>query len=301
MTGVVQHDRPAGDPDEVGHQRNIDLHSHSTWSDGVLTPTALVERAARNGVRALALTDHDELGGLDEARAAAGRCGITLVAGVEISVTWAGSTIHIVGLGIDPTNPALVDGLRAICNGRDARARAMGDSLARVGIAGAYEGACAYATNPALVSRTHFARLLVDRGICTHVSDVFQRYLVAGKPGYVPHQWATLRDAVGWIQGAGGHAVIAHPGRYALNDTMLWALMSEFREAGGQCIEVVTGSHTRDQYQRFARLALEHNFLGSRGSDFHSPKESRVDLGGLPPLPDNVVPIWHRNRLAINP
>ena len=280
-------------------QLNIDLHCHSTYSDGVLSPAALVQRAAGNGVQAMALTDHDETAGLTEAQEAASACGMAFVPGVEISVSWAGETIHIVGLGIDPAHPALSNGLASVRHGRDKRARDMGDALAAAGVKGAYEGARALATNPALVSRTHFARYLVAEGVCQHVSDVFQRFLVPGRPGYVPHQWATLRDAVGWITSAGGQAVIAHPGRYRLDETQLWALMSEFREAGGHTIEVVTGSHTRDQYQRFARIALEHNFCGSRGSDFHSPEESRIDLGQLPPLPDNVVPIW-KDRLAIN-
>lgn len=271
---------------------NIDLHCHSTFSDGVLTPEEVVARAHQNGVQVLALTDHDGTGGLAAARAAADVCGLHFIDGVEISVSWASQTIHIVGLGIDPAHPELISGLDAIRRGRDQRAREMGESLARAGIANAYEGALKYVSNPALVSRTHFARHLVDIGACSHVSDVFQRYLVAGKPGYVAHRWARLSDAVGWITRGGGTAVIAHPGRYRLTDTELWALMAEFRESGGTAIEVVTGSHTKDQYQRFARIAMEHDFLGSRGSDFHSPDESRIDIGGLPPLPDNVVPIW---------
>jgi predicted metal-dependent phosphoesterase TrpH len=271
---------------------NVDLHCHSTFSDGVLEPAELVARAHGNGVQVLALTDHDETSGLQAARTSAKALGMTLINGVEISVTWAGYTLHIVGLGIDPENANLVAGLEDIRTGREARARAMGDGLARHGIDGVYEGATKYATNPVLVSRTHFARHLVHTGVCKHMSEVFQRFLVPGKPGYVPHQWASLSDAVGWINCAGGQAVIAHPGRYRLPDTELWALMTEFREAGGVAIEVVTGSHTKDEYKRFATVAREHDFKASRGSDFHSPKESRLDLGELPPLPDSVVPVW---------
>ena len=278
---------------------NADLHCHSTFSDGVLKPADLIARAHDNGVQVLALTDHDETGGLESARDSAQACGMVFIDGVEISVTWAGYTIHMVGLGIDPNNPALVAGLSDIRSGRDARAREMGENLAKHGISGAYEGAAQYATNPALVSRTHFARHLVATGVCKHMSDVFQRFLVHGKPGFVAHQWASLADAVGWITGAGGQAVIAHPGRYRLPDTELWALMTEFREAGGVAIEVVTGSHTKDGYRRFAAVAREHDFKASRGSDFHSPTESRLDLGQLPSLPDSVVPIWADwNQLA---
>ncbi len=271
---------------------NADLHCHSAFSDGVLAPVDLVTRAHRNGVQVLALTDHDEIGGLQDARSTANDLGITFINGVEISVTWANYTIHIVGLGIDPENPSLAAGLSGIREGREQRARAMGDDLARHGIKGAYEGAIQYASNPALVSRTHFARHLVATGVCAHVSEVFRRYLVWGKPGFASHRWASLADAVQWITGAGGQAVIAHPGRYRLDDTELWALMTEFKEAGGVAIEVVTGSHTKDEYKRFARVALEHDFKASRGSDFHSPEESRLDLGELPPLPDSVVPLW---------
>lgn len=271
---------------------NADLHCHSTRSDGVLSPTELVTRAHANGVQMLALTDHDELSGLAEAGEAAGALGLPFVPGVEISVTWADHTIHIVGLNIDRRNQALIDGLSRVRSGRDGRAREMAAQLERVGITGAYEGALRHVGNPSLVSRTHFARFLVDAGVCESVNDVFQRFLIEGKPGFVPQRWATLSEAVRWIIDAGGCAVMAHPGRYRVTDTALWALMSEFREAGGEAIEVITGSHTRDQYHRFARVALEFGFRASRGSDFHGPLESRVDLGGLPPLPDGVVPLW---------
>ena len=272
---------------------NVDLHCHSIYSDGVLDPASLVKRAHDNGVQALALTDHDEIAGLAAAKARADELGMVFLPGVEISVTWANTTVHIVGLRVDPENAALKLGLAAIRNGRDARARAMSDSLEVAGVRGAYEGALQYVGNPSLISRTHFARFLVEQGHCDHVHDVFQKYLTPGKPGYVEHEWAKLTDAVEWIQGAGGCAVIAHPGRYRLSDVSLWALLEEFREAGGQALEVITGSHTRQQYHRFARLAIEYGFRASRGSDFHGPKESRVDLGELPPLPDSVVPLWH--------
>jgi predicted metal-dependent phosphoesterase TrpH len=161
-----------------------------------------------------------------------------------------------------------------------------------VGIHGAFEGALKYVGNPELISRTHFARFLVDAGHCSDVSEVFRRFLTEGKPGYVPHRWAALRDAVGWITRAGGVAVIAHPGRYDFTPTEEYALITEFIGHGGRGIEVVTGSHTVDEFVKYADTALEFGLLASRGSDFHSPAESRIDLGTLPPLPGRLTPVW---------
>ena len=272
---------------------NADLHCHSTISDGTLEPEAVVARAHAQGVELLSLTDHDELSGQLRARAAADALGLAYVPGVEISVTWAGETIHVVGLGIDPLDADLVAGVARTRDGREERAKEMAEQLQAVGIEGSYEGALRYVGNPELISRTHFARHLVETGVCSDVGDVFQRYLSEGKPGLVPHRWAKLGQALGWILGAGGTPVLAHPGRYRLNDTALWALIEEFREAGGTAIEVVCGSHTRDQYGRFAGIAREFGLRASRGSDFHGPGESHVELGQLPPLPDAVVPVWY--------
>jgi len=238
------------------------------------------------------LTDHDEVGGQHEAAAAAQALGLRYVTGVEISVTWAGEPVHIVGLGIDPDDRALIDGLAATRNGRVGRAQRMAADLARVGIDGAFAGALKFVGNPDLISRTHFARFLVERRVCRDVQEVFNKYLVEGKPGYEPMQWASLANAVGWIRGAGGVAVVAHPGRYRFNDLELHALLGAFRDLGGSGIEVITGSHTPDQYRQFARMAAEFGFTASRGSDFHGPAESRVDLGRLPHLPESVVPVW---------
>lgn len=271
---------------------NADLHSHSWVSDGVLEPSQLAERAASRGVQLWALTDHDELAGLAEARDHALALGMRFIAGVEVSVTWADQTIHILGLNIDATHPALIAGLEATRGGRLERAREMAAGLAGVGIAGAFEGALTYVQNPNLISRTHFARFLVEQGHCQDTSEVFTRYLVDGKPGYVPHRWARLRDAIDWICGAGGTAVVAHPARYRFTDTESWAFFSEFGEAGGTAIEVVSSSHSRDEIARYARLAREFSFRGSRGSDFHSPDEQHVELGSVPALPDFVVPVW---------
>lgn len=276
------------------HRRNADLHAHSTVSDGTMTPRALVERAHARGVELFALTDHDEIAGLHEAALAAAEVGLDFVPGVEISVTWSGHTVHIVGLGIDPGNAALTEGLAQVRSGRMRRAQAMAEALAAAGHAGALEGALAYAGNVDLISRTHFARWLVETGACEDVREVFTKYLVAGKPGYVPHQWARLRDAVAWIAGAGGVAVVAHPGRYKFGEDEMRALLTEFRDAGGCAIEVSTSNHTAQQARRFAQLAREFELEASRGSDFHSPSESQIELGRVPPLPETTVPVWRR-------
>lgn len=272
---------------------NADLHCHSTSSDGVLTPATLADRARINGVELWALTDHDEVGGIAQARAAAAQAKLRYVTGVEISVTWASQAVHIVGLQIDETNPLLVQGLAATRGGRERRAREMADQLAAVGIPGAFQGALKHVGNPDLISRTHFARYLVESGACADIGEVFRQYLTEGKPGYVPHRWATLENALGWIHAAGGLAVVAHPGRYRFSDLAFNAFFDEFKQLGGSAIEVVTGSHTIDQYQQYAKVAKNFGFLASRGSDFHGPGESRVDLGRLPPLPEGLTPVWH--------
>src|SRR5215831_14686420 len=276
------------------HDLNADLHAHSTVSDGTLEPAVLVRRAADKGVELFALTDHDELGGLDIAIETATHAGLRFVPGVEVSVTYAEQTVHIVGLGIDPKNDVLREGLSDVRSGRMRRAKEMAAALAAVGIDGALEGALAYAGNINLISRTHFARWLVATGHCEDVREVFGRYLVAGKPGYVPHRWARLSDAVSWINTAGGVAVIAHPGRYRFSDTESWALFSEFKEAGGTAIEVATSNHTADQVKRYAKIAREFDLEASRGSDFHDPAESHAELGRVCRLPDSLLPVWHR-------
>lgn len=271
---------------------NADLHCHSVVSDGTLTPEALAERAAANGVRLWALTDHDEVGGQDRAIAAAHAQGMDYLTGTEISVTFAGKTVHIVGLGFDHRNEALVQGLYATRNGRGPRAQEMGDELAKVGIKGAYAGALKYAGNPELISRTHFARFLVETKVCKDTSEVFKRFLTEGKPGFVPHRWAYLKDAVRWIVAAGGLAVVAHPARYDFTPTEEYALFTDFKAHGGLGVEVVTGSHTVAEYLEYADLAREFGLAASRGSDFHSPDESHTELGALPPLPTGLTPVW---------
>jgi predicted metal-dependent phosphoesterase TrpH len=271
---------------------NADLHCHSVVSDGTLSPEALAERAKLNGVELWSLTDHDELDGQRRAADAACALGLDYLSGCEISVSFAGITVHIVGLGFDADDEQLRQGLAATRGGRRERAREMSDALARVGIHGAFEGALHHAGNPELIARTHFARHLVDSGVCASIDEVFRRFLTEGKPGYVPHRWAALGDAVRWITEAHGIAVVAHPGRYSFTPTEEYALFTEFIAHGGRGVEVVTGSHTAAEYQKYADVALEFGLLASRGSDFHSPGESRTDLGRLPDLSGRLTPVW---------
>jgi len=271
---------------------NADLHCHSVVSDGTLSPEALAERAKTNGVELWALTDHDEIGGQHRAAAAAKAQGLAYLTGTEISVTFAGETVHIVGLGFDPDDAQLKQGLHNTRGGREQRAKEMADSLAKVGIHGAFEGALKFVGNPELISRTHFARHLVESGVCKETNEVFRKYLTEGKPGYVPHRWASLKDAVTWITQAQGIAVIAHPGRYNFSANEEYALFTEFKAHGGRGVEVVTGSHTKQEYVKYAETAKEFGLAASRGSDFHSPEESRTDLGSLPFLPGELTPVW---------
>jgi predicted metal-dependent phosphoesterase TrpH len=269
-----------------------DLHTHTCHSDGALAPAVMVQRAADNGIRVLALTDHDDVSGLAEARAAAGAAGIRLIDGVEISVTWQGHTIHILGLGIDPEHPVLAGGLAQVRAGRDARAAQIATALEALGYDGALDGARGHAANPALVSRTHFARWLAAQGAVRDVGAAFQRLLGEGKPGYVPQQWAVLEDALNWIRASGGDAVIAHPGRYRLDAGELDTLITEFREGGGAALEVVSGSHSDTETRTFAAHAQRFGLRASCGSDFHAEGESRYDAGRLPALPAGCTPVW---------
>ncbi len=279
---------------------NIDLHCHSSISDGLLTPAQLVERAAERGVEILALTDHDDISGLVEARKAAEVQSITFINGVEISVSWRGRTLHIVGLDIDPDYAPLVEGLTAVRAGRAQRARNIAAELEKIGIQGSLEGAYTYVGVRSLIGRTHFARFLVERGYAKDVKSVFKKYLVKGKPGYTPHEWAPLSDALSWIRGSGGHAVIAHPGRYDLGKNVLSDLLDEFCALGGSALEVVTSSHTPEQMQLFAQHANNRNLLASCGSDFHGPGESYFDLGQLPEFPLGCTPVWQQWKNTVN-
>ena len=270
--------------------RVYDLHTHSTASDGVLAPSALIKRAKNRSVDTLALTDHDTIGGIAEARPAAEAEGVLLVAGVEISVSWQGHLIHVIGLGIDETDNGLLQGLDSLRRRRDDRAEQMAVRLEKAGIPSALEGARRYQTTD-ILSRTHFARYLVEIGKADSVDEAFKRFLNAGTPGHVHMQWATLAEAITWITDAGGQAVVAHPGRYKIGETLLYQFLDEFVETGGIGIEVVCSNLKPDQINRFAGIARKYGLQASAGSDFHSPRSNR-ELGRLAPLPENVVPVW---------
>ena len=271
--------------------KTYDLHSHTLHSDGVLTPEELVRRAVDKGVDVLALTDHDVTDGLEEAAAVAKEVGIELVPGVEVSVSWEGRTVHVVGLGIDAGNFELDAGLAQLRAMRNSRGREIGERLERAGVAGAYAGARDYAHGQ-ILSRTHFARFLVDAGYAPNVGRAFRNWLHKGKPGHVRNDWVSLQQGVGWIRAAGGVAVIAHPGRYRMSAGAMRRMLGEFRECGGQGIEVVCGNYNVDEAERFARLAGEFDLLSSRGSDFHGPEQHWLELGRLAPFPRGCTPIW---------
>lgn len=258
----------------------------------MLAPEALVARAHAQGVHTLALTDHDTLSGADTAIATGRLLGMTVVPAVEISTTWQNRTLHLVGLWVDMDNTDLQAGLAGIRAGRGERARKMAESLAASGIPGALEGAYRYAGNREMIGRTHFARFLFEAGHASSVSTVFNRFLKPGKPGYVKHQWAAFADAVRWVHGAGGQAVLAHPGRYDIGSTLRRQLLSEFRDLGGEAIEVSSGSHHHSMLGTWADFAREYGFMASAGSDFHAPGEGGRELGRLPPLPERCTPIW---------
>lgn len=269
-----------------------DLHSHSTVSDGTLNPLALVQRAAEQGVDILALTDHDTTGGLCEAGKAAEQIGIRLIKGVEISVTWQNMTVHILGLNIDDNEPGLQTGLQRLREYRETRAIKIADKLEKAGISNAYHGAKKYATGQ-LISRTHFARYLVECGKASNVSAVFKKFLVNNKPGHVNGQWASLSDVIGWIKAAKGTAVIAHPARYKMSATKLRRLIEEFKEAGGVGIEVVSGSHSPNDRHNMAQYARRYQLYASCGSDYHGPENPWIELGRLQALPTGCEPIWN--------
>ncbi|SMC24828.1 hypothetical protein SAMN02745857_01976 [Andreprevotia lacus DSM 23236] len=272
----------------------VDLHCHSNVSDGLLPPREVVRKAAGRGCKMLALTDHDDTRGLADAADEAALLGVQFVNGVEVSVSWGKHTLHIVGLGFDPAHPAIAEGLATVRAGRYERAQRMSDSLAKVGIEGAMEGAQRHADNPEILSRTHFARFLVETGRCKDTKSVFHKYLVRGKPGYVEHEWARLHDAVEWIRAAGGVAVLAHPARYDMGNETMRVLLTEFKRLGGEGIEVVSGVHGVHEAARFGRLAQEFGYLASSGTDFHATGEGARDPGLNPDLPDGCTPVWSR-------
>jgi predicted metal-dependent phosphoesterase TrpH len=271
---------------------NFDFHAHSTVSDGLLSPVQVVARAAQHGVSHLALTDHDDIGGLLQARQAAAELGLGFVDGVEISAQWQEIPVHIVGLGMDAGHPLLQAGLEQLRCGRVERAKRMGEALERLGIPDVFSGALRYAANPQLISRAHFARYLVELGLFKDTSKVFEHYLRPGKPGYVEHRWASLSEAMQWLGAAGGVAVVAHPGRYPMSGGQMRRFLADFKDLGGTALEVVCSSHSPDQARHFAHLARQFAFHASRGSDFHGPDEKHADFGRLETLPEDLKPVW---------
>lgn len=268
-----------------------DLHCHSKASDGALSATELVQRAQQQGVTHLALTDHDTVGGLDEARHCAQACGIQFINGIELSTTWKGHCFHVVGLGIDPGNPGLLAALQSLQATRDSRAEKIADKLAKKRIPGALEYVQKLA-KPGMITRTHFADFLVaQHHVDTH-QEAFDRYLAKGKPAYVATEWAELAQAISWIKGAGGVAVLAHPLRYKLTAAWMKRLLATFKEAGGQAMEVIVSRMNADELKLVTQYALLFELAGSVGSDFHSPNNPWVELGRLPPLPEKIRPVW---------
>lgn len=280
-------------PPTVQAAGNYDLHSHSTVSDGTLSPAALVRRAQEKGVELLALTDHDEVAGAAEAAKTAAEIGLQFMAGVEISVSWGKQTVHIVGLNIDPDHAALNTGLARMREYRQWRGEEIGRKLEKVGIENAHEGALSHCKGD-LLTRTHYGRLLLELGLASDLQQAFKKYLLRGKPGYVPGKWATLEEAVGWIRAAGGVAVVAHPARYNMTRTKLRSLFHDFIDFGGEGIEVVSSSHNDNEVHTMAQHAVDMGLAASRGSDFHDPAYPWVELGRLPALPKKCEPIWAR-------
>lgn len=272
----------------------VDLHCHSTVSDGLLPPREVVRLAHARGCQLLALTDHDDLRGLPDAADEAAKLGLTFIPGVEISVSWGKHILHIVGLGFDPENPALKQGLESVRAGRWQRGEMMAASLEKAGIPGTLEGARKYADNPEMISRAHFARYLVEIGKAKDVRSVFFKYLKPGLPGFVEHEWARLHEAVQWITGAGGVAVLAHPGRYEMGPETLRVLLIEFKRLGGTALEVTSGCHGIAEVSRFGRLAREFGYLASCGTDYHATNEGSREPGLNSDLPEGCEPVWSK-------
>lgn len=270
----------------------IDLHSHSQFSDGSLSPTDLVLLAAKAGVRAIALTDHDSTDGISEAQVAADRAGITLIPGVEISAIWGVHTIHVVGLQVAVDNAQLREGLARQAGARAERGRQIGARLEALGLAGAYAGTLALASSADAVSRTHFAQWLYGNGHVTSIQQSFDRYLGPRKPASVPMPWATLADTIGWIHAAGGVAVLAHPGRYDLTRTKMRSLITDFKAAGGDAMEVATATEKPDMVRYLGVLSQQFELLASQGSDYHGKPAPWIAMGRFPTLPKDCTPVW---------
>ncbi len=258
----------------------------------MLTPAALVRRAASRGVSLLALTDHDETGGLEEAEQASFEVDIQLVRGVEISVAWNGHNLHVLGLDIDPHVQQLADGLASIRDSRAERAVRIAAQLDAVGVTGSLPGATRHAGSSAAIGRSHFARFLVEQKHVRNTTDAFRRYLGAGRCGYVPPSWPDLAQSIGWIHCAGGQAVLAHPDRYRLPPRALRSLFEDFARSGGEAIEISGDGRFRSSAQ--IRLARQFGFALSSGSDFHAPGKDVADLGDVTEIPAGMPAVWQR-------
>jgi 3',5'-nucleoside bisphosphate phosphatase len=275
----------------------IDLHTHSSCSDGALSPGELIERAAAAGVRALALTDHDTTAGLDAAWRRGTELGVQFVPGVEISAAWRSQTIHVLGLWIDPANATLGAALSAQATRRSVRMRDICGQLTRAGLPGE-ELLASVGTLPGIATRAHLAAAMVARGHARSTDDAFRKYLGRGKAAQIAADWPPLADVVGWILAAGGVAALAHPPRYKLSAGGRRQLLEHFCASGGTAIEVVCGGNAAHHIEPCSRLALTHGLAGSVGSDFHDPQLSWNPLGRLAKLPAGVTPVW-RDRLNL--
>ena len=276
------------------HELNVDLHMHSNASDGQLSPSELILRAEKNDVDMMSLTDHDSINGIAEAMECAEGKKLLLIPGVEISVTWGRLTLHVLGLNIDPLNNILSNAMQGIQDTRFERAKLINQALVAGGLPSLLDEALEEAGDPGQISRTHFARAMISKNICSSTREVFKNYLVSGKLGFVEHKWPSLKNAIDWIKMANGLAVLAHPARYELSLTELYVLLDDFSNLGGVAIEVATGSHSHSDIKKFQSIANQNKFEASRGSDFDSPTESRFDVGIAPALPVETVPVWAR-------
>ena len=271
---------------------SCDLHTHTIESDGKYTPKELVDHAILAGIDVLAITDHDTTSGLDEAYQATTNKSIRLITGVELSVKWKEKNFHIVGLNIDPGNKILSEGLEKHRHERELRAIKIGQRLEKYGIPDAYAGAKQLAKNNA-ITRNHFARFLVSRGLAKNIGDVFKHYLVKNKPGYVKTNWVSMEDGIHQIKDSGGIAILAHPLRYRLSGSWMTKLLAAFKDAEGDGLEIVTGNSTPDNMRTCAGYARRYDLIGSIGSDFHGHENNGPQLGKLKSMPDDIVPVWN--------
>ena len=276
----------------------IDLHCHSTASDGVLSPEDLLDRAAAKGVTHLALTDHDTVAGFTAAASSAAKNNISLIAGTELSCVWRGHTIHVVGLDFDPDNPEFQSALERQNGNRWSRARAIADKLVKTGVSNLLDKATAKAGGD-VPGRPHFARALVEEGVVKDSAQAFKRYLGQGKPGDVKAYWPELEEVIQWILGAGGVAVLAHPRKYKLTATRLRALVSDFKCAGGKAMEVSISGQSSGDLGFLAELCRREMLLASQGSDFHFPGAPWCELGRIAKMPDGIEPVWHHFKKPV--